>query len=501
MKTKSTFLHTAFFSTAVLPVLAASQSSSAVSEKPDILFIMLDDMGYGDAGCYNPEGKVPTPNIDNLAEHGMRFTDAHAAGSLCIPSRYGFLTGQYPCRSNSKTYHIRSGTETIASMLQRHSYATAMVGKWHNGFDNTNEWKGELRGGPSGCGFDYFFGIPHSLDIQPYLYIENNHVIQSPTNTIVSGKKATQGIYDDTGWNGIQGAFWREGKIAQGFKHSEVLGKFTSKSVSFIKNHGTRQPETPFFLYLAYAGPHTPWLPSDDFKGKSGAGLYGDFLMEIDSEIGRLIHALETSGFKDNTLIMLSSDNGPVWYPNNIKKYQHSSAGTLRGMKADAFEGGHRVPFIACWPGKIPANTVCNETICLTDMMSTMAAAAGVNLSGTSGKDSYNILPLLLGEQKKTARETTIHQAQFLAIRKGKYKFLDGNDSGGFSNIEFLDNNDPEKYRYIEVSSNAPQGQLYNLEEDPGETNNLFNHRPETVKELKKILDAYKAAAADTQTR
>jgi len=463
----------------ILGAVAFSGSAQAETKaRPNIILIMLDDMGYGDAGCYNPESKIPTPNIDRLAKQGMRFTDAHAPGALCVPSRFGFLTGRYPSRH--KGYNIKSGTETIASVLKRHSYRTAMVGKWHNGFENINGWKGKLDGGPCGSGFEYFFGIPHSLDIQPYLYIENNHVIQAPTGNTVRGKEATAGIYDSTNWNRIQGAFWRSGKIAPDFKHSEVLGKFTSKAISYIDNHGNTQSKKPFFLYLAYAGPHTPWLPSAEFKGKSKAGLYGDFLMEIDHEIGKVMEALKQAGFKEDPLIMLSSDNGPVWYPQNVKKYGHSSVGPLRGMKADAFEGGHRMPFIASWPGKIPANSVCTDTICLTDIMRTLASVIGEELPEGVGVDSYDILPLLLGEKKEAVRDITIHKSKFLAIRKGKYKYLDGKDSGGFSK---------EK-----VSPGAPPGQLYDLENDLGETENLYSKHPEIVKSMKEQLDKFKSS-------
>jgi arylsulfatase A-like enzyme len=353
-----------------------------------------------------------------------------------------------------------------------------MVGKWHNGFDNTNDWKGKVEGGPYGCGFDYFFGIPHSLDMQPYLYMENNHVVQAPTQTTVRGKEATAGVYESNGWNDIQGAFWRSGKTAPDFKHAEVLGKFTTKAVSVINDHSKTNPGAPLFLYLAYAGPHTPWLPSDAFKGKSGAGLYGDFLMEIDHEIGKVIEALEETGLKGNTLIMLSSDNGPVWYPENAKKYQHRSVGPLRGMKKDAFEGGHRMPFIASWPRMIPEGSVCKETICLTDIMRTLASVIGEELPEGVGMDSYDILPLLLGKKKGPVRDITIHTSKVLAIRKGKYKYLDGKGSGGHSKDT--------------VSPNAPPGQLYDLESDLGETENLYRQHPEMVKKLKALLKEYR---------
>lgn len=460
----------------VTPAEAENKSLSEQNNPPHILFIMLDDMGYGDAGCYNPESKIPTPNIDRLAEEGMRFTDAHAPGAWCVPSRYGFLTGRYPSRDRSND--IKPGTETIASVLRQNDYNTGMVGKWHNGFENISEWKGKLDAGPYGCGFDYFFGIPHSLDIQPYLYIENDHVVQAPTETTPRGKVVTAGVYDTTGWNDIQGAFWREGRKAPDFKHEEVLGTFTSKAIDFIGNHNRTQPDQPFFLYLAYAGPHTPWLPSAEFMGKSGAGLYGDFMMEIDHEIGKVIKALEEAGLKDNTLILFTSDNGPVWYPRNVEQYSHRSVGPLRGMKSDAFEGGHRMPFIASWPGMIPAGSVCVQTICFTDMMRTFASVVGDTLPEGVGIDSRDILPLLLGKETGPVRDITVHKAGYLAIRKGNYKFLDGQGSGGFTRVE--------------VPQNEPPGQLYDLEKDLGETTNLYRDHPEQVQQFKALLEEYK---------
>ena len=431
-------------------------AAAAFAAKPNLVFIMMDDLGYGDTSCYNPQSKIRTPHIDALAESGMRFTDAHSPCSWCIPSRYGLLTGRFPTRTDD--YHIKAGTPTIASYLRDRGYATGMVGKWHNGFDNKNEWNGVLGDGPCGCGFETFFGIPHSLDIQPYLYIENDRAVQPPSLEIERGKVVTQGIYPTEGWNDIQGAFWRKGKIAPGFKHDEVLGKFTARALEFLDKQSKAKP---FFLYLAYAGPHTPWLPSREFTGKSGAGIYGDFMMEIDEHVGQIVKKVKDD-FAENTLIVVTSDNGPVWYEKDVERLGHNSIGALRGMKGDALEAGHRVPFIAAWPGRIPAGGTCDQTVCFTDLLRTMSAIIGEPLQAGVGIDSVDISPLLFGEGSRQVRDVTVHQGiKLAAIRKGDYKLIPGQGTGG----TFNERKPPE---------GAPKAQLYNMKKDPGESNNLY---------------------------
>jgi len=449
-------------------LLAAFTALSTAAEKPNILFVLLDDMGYGDARCFNPESKIPTPNIDALAHGGMRFTDAHTAGSTCTPSRFGFLTGCYPLESRGYSKTIRRGRFTVPALLKAQGYRTGMVGKWHNGFWNWDskspDMPDRLDGGPVGCGFDFFFGLPHSLDIEPYLYIENDHAVAKPTEHIGASNSL------DAGWTKIQGAFWREGHIAPGFRHEEVIGKLTQKAIDFLER---QEAGTPFFLYVAMTGPHTPWLPSKKFIGKSGAGMYGDFLMEIDDHLGHIFQALEKTGLAGNTLIFLSSDNGPVWYPQDVERFGHNSVGPLRGMKGDLFEGGHRVPFIAKWPGKIKPGATCDQTICLTDLMATFADILGAKLPEGAGRDSFSILPLLLGENKPI-RTATMHKGKFRALRKGKYVYLEKAGSGGFTKIKTGKNDPP---------------QLYDLESDLGETRNLYYSMPEKVKEMKAEME------------
>lgn len=457
MKLKTLLIASAFLATI-----------ASAADKPNILFVMLDDMGYGDVGCFNPDSKIPTPNINGLASGGMRFTDAHTAGGTCVPSRFGFLTGCYPLKNRGYDKTIKRGRFTLPALLKEQGYRTGMVGKWHNGFWNWNNKEPNMpdrfEGGPRGCGFDYYFGIPHSLDIQPFLYIENDQAIAKPTERVTASNSI------DEGWTKIQGAFWREGDIAPGFKHEEVLGKFTAKAIGFLEQ---QKAGHPFFLYVAMTGPHTPWLPSRDFIGKSGAGMYGDFLMEIDDCLGRIFQTLEKTGMANNTLVCLSSDNGPVWYSQDFEKFGHNSVGPLRGMKGDVFEGGHRVPFIARWPGKIKPGTTCDEVICLTDMMATYAAVTEAGLPEGAGLDSFNLLPLMQGS-RKPARETTLHKGKFRALRKGKYVYLEKAGSGGFTKVETKKKDPP---------------QLYDLEADLAETKNLYGAMPEKASELKADMD------------
>ncbi len=466
-------------------ILALALAPFAAAKAPNIIFIMLDDCGYGDLTCYNAESKIPTPHIDSLAEQGMRFTDAHTTGSTCVPSRFGFLTGKYPLPSRGysqpgkgkkQTGLIPPGMPTIASILRDNGYKTAMVGKWHNRFvnwDNKNpDMPARLEGGPFGIGFDYWFGIPHSLDIEPYLYIRNDKPLAEPTERVAASHSM------DEGWTKIQGKFWREGNMAPGFKHDEVLEKFTRESIRYLRNYKTTKPpnQKPFFLYIAMAGPHTPWLPTEKFTGKSGIGLYGDFLMEIDDSIGRILKALEKAGEAGNTLVCLSSDNGPVWYPEDVDKYDHSSVGALRGMKGDIFEAGHRVPFIAKWPGKIQPGTACGQTIGLVDMMRTFASVANIDLDAT-GRDSLDVLPLMLGSQKPVRTSTLHFGTRAQGYRKGDYKYMNTDTSGGFSKVV--------------AGPNDPPGQLYDLGSDLGETKNLYRTMPEKVKELKQELNSF----------
>lgn len=476
-----------FFKVAALGVGACTvpfESRAAVSKlkMPNIVFIMADDMGYGDVGCYNPESKIPTPAIDALAARGMRFTDAHAPAAVCVPTRYGLLTGRYPFRMGGDYGGslIKPDTLTLGKLLQDKGYATACVGKWHLGIGGNNpDFSKPLKGGPLERGFDYYFGIPRSLDQPPYYFIENDRAVEAPTDQV--GDSNSEGV------SPIQGAFWRKGGIAPSFRHVDVLPTLTRKAVECVDKHAAADKKQPFFLYLALPAPHTPWMPTEEFRGKSKAGEFGDFVVQVDDTVRRVIDALDRHGFTDNTLVFFTSDNGPVWYQADVDNYDHQCVGQLRGMKGDAWEGGHRLPFMASWPGEIQAGSESSEIICHTDMLATFAAITRTKLPADAGADSYNILPALKGQKlKKPIREATLLQSsrKFFAIRQGPWKLIDRLGSGGFS-----------QPRSEEPQPGGPQGQLYNLDEDISEQNNVWTENPEVVSRLTQLLEKYKTGS------
>lgn len=450
--------------------------NAAVADKPNIVIILVDDMGYGDPGCYNPESKIPTPHIDSLARDGMRFTRTHAPGALCHPSRYGLLTGQYPFRTDVSVWRkqplIKDGQTTIASLLRSQGYRTAMVGKWHLGFQE-NGYDKPLPGGPIDCGFDTFFGIRASTDIPPYFYISGNRAVLPPTEHIEANSSA--------GWSPIQGAFWRAGGIAPNLVLKDVLPRFTEEAVHIIRKSAQTQSQKPFMLYLAYPAPHTPWLPAPEFQGRSQAGMYGDFLAMVDTMIGRVLNALRNTGMSKDTLVIFSSDNGPVWYDTDVERFGHDASGGLRGMKGDAWENGHRMPFLVRWPGKVKPGSLSRQTICFTDMLATFAAITGVDLPVSAGPDSFSILPVLLGrqpEEEPIRGPVVVPSAnRSMAILSGPWKLITALGSGGFS-----------KPSRIQPTAGGPEGQLYNLVDDRGETNNLYLERPAIVTQLKAEL-------------
>ena len=477
------FLKLSMFSSCGVLLGACAHSRNRITpakaaQRPNIVLILADDMGYGDPGCYNPESKTPTPNIDRLAGQGVQFTDAHAAGPWCVPSRYGLMTGRYPFRTKLDLQHslIEPDRTTIASLLKENGYRTACIGKWHLGFEGGAEkidFNRPMRGGPVDHGFDYFFGMHASLDIPPYYYIENDRCVAAPTGHIAASHSP-----DVTP---IQGAFWREGAIAPGFKHDEVLPMFTQKAVDFIRNHAAEHADEPFFTYLALAAPHTPWLPTGRFKGVSNADGYGDYVAQVDAAVATVVETLQVIGAAENALVIFSSDNGPVWFKADIERFGHRSTYCLRGMKSDAYEGAHRMPFIARWPGRIKAGAVSAETICFTDMLATFAALVGADLPENAGEDSYNVLPALVGARYDSPiRQGLVVDA---SIRKGDWKLIFGDGEGGLSRR--YNGNEPRKPRDI-------PGELFNLREDIGETNNLYDQKPAIVKELTALMETYR---------
>ncbi|MCK4872931.1 MAG: sulfatase-like hydrolase/transferase [Phycisphaerales bacterium] len=482
--------------TVALPGCAALRRRDLVEPQgpsPNIVYILADDLGYGDLRCLNPDSKVPTPNMDRLASAGICFTDAHSPSAVCTPTRYGILTGRYCWRTRLKSgvlwngyarALIDPGRETVASLLRKHGYHTGCVGKWHLGFDwastdgapvtannhDNVDFGRPVTRGPGDLGFDYSCIVPASLDMDPYCWIENHRAVEIPTVKDPGSKRV---------WSGGKG-FWRTGLRSPSFQFNEVLPTIAKKSVDYI---GERAADgKPFFLYVPLASPHTPWVPNESFRGKSHAGIYGDFVHETDWAVGRILDALDRHGLTQNTLVIMTSDNGSHWPVKQIEQYDHRANHIYRGQKADIWDGGHRIPFIARWPGRTPPGTVCDDTICLTDLIATSAAIVRTRLPDDTGEDSASLLSHLLGKKVGPIHEAVVHHSLqgVFAIRQGKWKLILGRGSGGFT--------EPAK---IEPREGAPIGQLYNLADDPGEATNVYARHPDVVQRLTKLLEQY----------
>ena len=462
--------------------VSACNPPSPVQSHPNIVIILADDMGYGDPGAYNPDSKIPTPYMDQIANEGIRFMDAHSPSGVCTPTRYGLLTGRYSWRTRLKKGVTRGYSAnlidttrtTLASLLKQEGYHTAIIGKWHLGIGSEEplDYSSVLSPGPRDHEFDYYFGIPASLDMIPYVYIENEQVVELPT--------------DSVGPSGYEygGPYWRPGPIAPSFKHINVHPDITEKAVDYINERASVAPEDPFFLYFPLAAPHTPWLPTEEFKGSSAAGEYGDFTVQVDHTIGQVMEALEQNGLTQNTLIVVASDNGSFWIQEDIERYDHLSNLNLRGIKADIYEGGHRIPLIARWPETIAPGSVNHDVVSLTDFMATFADILGTELDENEGEDSFSLLPIFEGSSDQSyARDHAIHHSSegMFAIRKGDWKLIEGRGSGGFS-----------LPRFIDPAPGEPAGQLYNLADDPQETQNLYMEHPEVVDELTTLLNKYR---------
>ena len=457
----------------------AVESTRAADDpaRPNIVIILADDMGFGDPGCNNPESRIETPNINRIASEGLRFTDAHSPASWCTPTRYGLLTGRYPFRTTLNWRSrpvIEEGRLTLPAMLAEHGYRTAMVGKWHLGF-TVEDLAEAHHGGPVDRGFASWFGIPASLDIPPYYYIKGNRAVAPPTDSI--------GDMNTKGWSPIQGEFWRAGGLAPGFKHIEVLPTLTERAEQEILTHGKSHRERPLFLYFALPAPHTPWVPTTEFAGRSKVPLYGDFVMQVDATVGRILAALDEAKMAENTLVVFTSDNGPVWYEEDEAKYMHRAAGIYRGMKGDAWEGGHRMPFVMRWPARIKAGGVTNQLACHADLFATCAALVGHPLPEDAAEDSIDLSRVLSGTADEAAplRESLIVNStgDLLTVRRGSWKLIPFRGSGGFSKPKII----------RDIPRGEPQGQLYDLATDPAETKNLYDEYPEVVTELTNLLD------------
>lgn len=494
MYTRRSFLKAAGCTAATFAFVGGrglARSSERKRERPNIVFILADDLGYGDPTCYSAESKIPTPQMDKLAAEGIRFTDAHTPSAVCTPTRYGIQTGRYCWRSSLKKgvlngYSaplIEKDRLTVASLLRRNGYATGCVGKWHLGLgwvtkdaggnakaDNV-DWLQPVTHGPQSLGFDYSYIIPASLDMDPYCWLENGRTVEAATSRTPGSKRR---------WDGGDG-YWRAGPMAPSFDFYGVLPTITAKSVDFIKR---QTADHPFYLYVPLTAPHTPWMPTNEFRGKTKVDWYGDFVTQVDWAIGQIVKAVQDAGFQDNTLVVFTSDNGSHWPVAQIEKSGHRANGPWRGQKSDIHEGGHRVPFICRWPGRIKPGTQSRQTVCLTDLLATCAAIVNDPLPADVGQDSYNILPVLLNpDLDKPIREATVHHSGngVFALRQGPWKLIQGLGSGGFT-----------APAQVKPQPGGPQGQLYNLQDDPGEQKNLWAQQPEIVERLSALLERYK---------
>ncbi len=501
----------------LLALLTTLPVAAQPAVKPNIVFILADDLGYGDVACYNSDAKVATPNLDRLAREGMRFTDAHSPSTVCTPSRYSLLTGRMAFRIPYRSVFegvggpclIKEDQLTLPQLLRNQGYTTAMTGKWHVGLSFLDKegqriTKGGIEGvrqidysraipdAPIHRGFDSFFGTACCPGTDYlYAYIEGDRIPVPPTAMLDKSKLPKHPYSDDN----------RAGIVAPGYDLEEVDMVFLKKSQEFLEQHKKNTPKKPFFLLHSMNAVHLPSFAAKRFQGSTKAGPHGDFIHEMDEIVGELMKTLKRLGLDNNTVVMFSSDNGTeVSTALHMRTdYGHDGARPWRGVKRDQWEGGHRVPFIVRWPGKIAAGGKSDQTVCLTDVMATCAAITGVALPDNAAQDSFDLLPILRAEKSAgQARPYTIHQtiSLALAIRKGPWKYLDHKGSGG-NNYE---NPQLKRYALPDTAPDAP-GQLYNLETDPGETTNLYFKHPEIVKELKALLESSKSEGRSAPRR
>lgn len=485
-----------------LPVLAApllrrGASAAQRNDLPNIVIILADDLGYGDLSSYG--GSVPTPNIDRLAREGMRFTDAHSPHPVCTPTRYGLMTGRYSWRTWAGTANVWSDDPllidtnrlTLPGLLKKAGYKTGAIGKWHLGFgapgakswdkDDGIDYNGEIKPGPLEVGFDYFFGIPHVGQF-PHIFIENHRVVglrkDSPLKIVRDERWRKRTSYLERVGDPPRHTFTGgEGAL---YKHEDLALELTKRAKGWLEaNAGER-----FFLYFAHRNVHGPIIPNPRFAGKSGIGRYGDFLLELDWSVGEILQTLDRLGKAENTLVLFSSDNGAVQAgprpAHGRVEYQgHFANGPLRGQKTEAYEGGHRVPLLARWPGRIQPGSISRDLCALTDTIATAAELTGQKLPSNAGEDSYSYLPfLLVSKPAGPVRTSLVHNGYRggFAIRKGPWKLLTFQGGGGLGWNK--DDHDPSQ----------PPGQLYNLDVDLAESKNLYNERPEIVSELSSSL-------------
>lgn len=467
-------------------VAQAAEPTRLPAVPPNIVYILCDDLGYGDVQSLNPiHGKIKTPYIDRLASQGMTFTDAHSGSSVCTPTRYGVLTGRYAWRTRLQSgviggYSpplISAGRTTVADFLREQGYQTACLGKWHLGWDwavksgaakesaaaANVDYTAPIQRGPTSVGFDYFFGISASLDMAPFVFIENDRVTAIPS---------------------VEKTFVRKGAAAPDFEAEQVLPILTRRASAYVKEKAAAsQKGQPFFLYLPLNSPHGPIVPTKEWKGRSGLGEYADFVMETDWAVGEVLAAIDAAGIADNTLVIFTSDNGcsPVAQIGRLEAQGHFPSAQYRGQKSDIWEGGHRVPFIVRWPAYVAARSQSSQTICLTDLIATCAEILGKKLPDNVGEDSISILPALIGHDTKPLRDSLVNHSISgrFALRQGRWKLEIASGSGGWGTP-----NDFEA-----TKAGLPDVQLYDLVSDSAETKNLQADHPEIVARLRSALE------------
>ncbi len=509
--------------------LLGAVSCFAETPPPNVVLILADDLGYGDLGCYGA-AKVQTPNIDKLAAEGRRFTDAHSASAVCTPSRYGLLTGEYPYKAAGgkglwgpapieSPLLIDAETLTIADVFKNKGYDTAAVGKWHLGFGTgKNDWQEPLRPGPNDLGFDYYFGVPIVNSAPPFVYVENGRVVGGTASDplVYLGTKA---MPEETtpitpippeASNRTPNRFKGAAEAHKLYNDYAVGTTLTAKAVEWIKGREGK----PFFLYMATTAVHHPFTPAKRFQGTSQCGLYGDFVHELDWMVGEIMQSLEAAGAADNTLVIFTSDNGGMFNlgGRTAAEMGHSINGKLLGSKFGVWEGGHRVPFIAWLPGKIEAGSVSDQLFNLVDLKAAFAALTGQELSAEERKDSISMLPALTGNPERPLRSemvVTPRKASHMALRKGKWMYIPAKSDGGFTGskpgqhawggaavakLVHTPNSDIENGK---IKKDAPPAQLYDLEADPNQTQNLYTQYPEVVQAMAAELEALRSKAKD----
>jgi arylsulfatase A len=477
---------------------------AAAIKPPNIVILYADDMGYGDLAIQNPESKIPTPHLDRLAREGIRFTDAHSSSGICTPSRYALLTGRFHWR---KFHEIVTSFDppvldpaevTLPEVLKAAGYRTACVGKWHLGWNWNDilkpgakpamdargrnkiyppeafDWSRPISGGPRSHGFDYYFGddVPN---FPPYAWFENDRVITHPSQPLNITPETAEGSWEA-----------RPGPMTPGWDFYAVIPHITGKAVEWIA--GQRGAREPFFLYVPFNSPHAPIVPAPEYRGKSQAGGYGDFMHQTDAEAGRILRALEENGFAENTLVIFTADNGAERYAyERVRNFQHRSSGALRGLKRDLYEGGHRMPFIVKWPGVIKPGTVSDALVSQVDLMATLAAVAGAEVPANAAHDSYNLLPAWKSGAA-SPRRTLVHNtfADAYAVRHENWLLI-ATRTGTHTAVPawFAQENG--------YTRNDQPGELYDLSRDLGQNNNLYSKRPDKVAELSELLAKIRA--------